>query len=224
MDEDTVPVRQIIVGRNSKVWKMLSVSGCLDVKQFVVLSHIELDEFKFQENDRVWVFSYSRKLVENQVLLSRLRSSGIGELCYVTSASSVSVEKTSCYRYPVIKHQCQTYALNVCGAKVLSIGLVYSAVEELPSGVNAATDIRSLAAFLSEPCWSEDGQKLLFDLVQVAFKSSAEKMLFQIYGFFQSLSGTYPCVLRPVDYLLRAMNYRWYGYLYLSNKIWFTKI
>jgi hypothetical protein len=222
----TLDRRDVVLGRNSKVWLGLSKDERIVSKNFVAIGHAELEAFAFTETDRVWVFSYSRNPAENERLLQRLNDVKVQEVVYVSS-SSVRVESvTQCYEYPRVKLAAELKAQSIKGAKVLTIGLVYSSDSELPAGQNIATAMRELATFMLDPVWSDGNnlRKNLFQVVNRPFKNGIEKFAFNCYGALISASGAYPCLLRPFDLLLKLMGIRWYGYVYLSNRLWISTI
>ena len=54
-------------------------------------------------------------------------------------------------------------------------------------------------------------------------RHAAEALLYRLYGRLQALCGSRPCLLRPLDLLLRGLGMRWYGYTHLSNRLWTSK-
>jgi hypothetical protein len=63
----------------------------------------------------------------------------------------------------------------------------------------------------------------LFDIVSRAFSGTTEAAIHRAYGLLLRACGAWPCLLRPLDALLRALGIRWYGYVYLSNRLWTAK-
>jgi hypothetical protein len=216
--------REIVLGRNSKVWRELSLDSRLQSKEFIAIGHAELDKFAFKNSDRIWVFSYSRAEQENAALLQKLEQANVAEVVYVSSSSVKVAAKTSCYEYPRVKLKAEQLALTNPVAKILTIGLVFSQETELPAGHNIATSIKDIAAFMLAPSWASNSPrtKKLFTTVSRNFSSNFEKMAYRLYGKLIFAAGRYPCVLRPVDLLLRGLSMRWYGYVYLSNKLWIS--
>jgi hypothetical protein len=60
----------------------------------------------------------------------------------------------------------------------------------------------------------------LFEMIDRPFGSGAERALYRAYGSLQWRVRRWPCVLRPLDFTLRALGIRWYGYVNLSNRLW----
>lgn len=216
--------RLVVLGANSKVWKSLDKSLLLNDLCVVAIGHAEIDRFKFQPGDKVWVFSYSRKADENHRIISVLASNHNIRVFYVSSASTNVTSMTQCYNYPTVKMKAHEDALNLCTAFVVNIGWFYDDVNDLPSGVTAATSIHELARQMRDITYLPGQIVNLFKLVNRPFRSRLEKFLYKAYGELLTLCGRNPCLLRPLDLLLRLGGMRWYGYLYLSNRLWFTTI
>jgi hypothetical protein len=188
------------------------------------IGHRDLPTFEFAPSDRVWVLSYSRQPQENTALLERLRAAGLDDVIYVSSSSTVIGRATACYRYPRVKQLAEADARRLLGARILTIGLVYDDPEDLPAGNNIATACSELADFMLEPSWpDEEGRrKYLFRVVRRPFRSSVERALYRLYGRLMTAARSRPCLLRPIDVVLRALRMRWYGYVYLSNRTWIS--
>lgn len=216
--------REVVLGRNSKVWRSISGRPELADRFGTAIGHDDLEQFKFLSTDRVWVFSYSRFPEHNTQMLERLAAAGISEVVYVSSASTIIAGLTQCYQYPRVKQHAAMEARRRFGARVLCLGLVYEAEFELPPGLNAATSIQELVDFMLAPTWNgdRDGDTLLFKLVDVPIPGMLERRLFTIYDAVQWRLRFWPCLLRPVDFVLRMLGYRWYGYTHLSNRLWST--
>lgn len=218
--------REVIVGRHSKVWLQLARRLAARGRSFEAIGHLDVRTYSFSTDDRVWVFSFSRSDAENAALLSALRRSGVREIVYVSSSSTIVTRRTTCYSYPQAKAQAEALALASPNARVLTIGLMYESIEELPAGACIATSYSELAAFLDSPEWGDDParRRLLFGVVHRPMRSGLERIAHRWYGRALDRCGAYPCVLRPVDMLLRALGVRWYGYVYLSNALWTSTI
>ena len=216
--------REVVVGRNSRVWQRLSADLRVTERVGAAIGHRDVPAFAFGPGDRVWVFSYSRNEHENTALLKRLEDAGVSELVYVSSSSCRVTSETACYEYPRIKQRAETAALSHRAGKVLTIGLMYAAEGELPAGENIATRLSELAAFMLAPQWpqGQGRRKNLFRQVSRPFSGALERSLYRTYGRVIFSLRRYPCVLRPIDLLLRVLGMRWYGYVYLSNRLWIS--
>lgn len=217
-----LPSREIVLGRSSAVWQRLAHEPALSVWATAAIGHADLDRFAFTPADRVWVLSYSRLPAENLALLQRLDSAGVREIVYVSSASTIVSRVTRCYEYPRVKQQAEEAAMALPNARVLTIGLMHDDPAELPSGNNIATRYEALAAFMLAPEWPDANgrRKRLFGVVHRPYRHGVEQGLARAYGAALAAAGGHPCLLRPVDLLLRVLGMRWYGYTFLSNRLW----
>ena len=218
--------RDVVIGRRSKVWRQLAkdirVAGCISH----AISHGDLADFGFTPNDRLWVFSYSRREEENRAMLARLQNAGVAEIVYVSSSSTVVANVTSCYEYPRVKLQAESLVEAMPEGRILTIGLVYDGEHELPAGKCVATSICELADFMLGANWPDNNsvRKNLLRVVNIPFSSRIEELLYRWYGVLIEAAGRFPCLLRPLDLVLRGFGMRWYGYVYLSNRAWISTI
>ncbi len=214
-------LREVIVGKNSAVWRSICRHPDLSLRVSCAISHKEVPNFRFAPNDRVWVFAYSRHSIDNLQMLTTLASVNVAEIVYVTSSSTIVSNITSCYEYPRAKHEAEILASKIPNCKLLTLGLVAKNTDTLPAGLNAATTLDQLVEFILNPTWpDQQTNRLLFRMTTAAFRSHAERALFQLYGMLMNIFSPYPCLLRPFDFVLRSFGYRWYGYVFLSNKLW----
>ncbi|CAG1018168.1 hypothetical protein BURC_02905 [Burkholderiaceae bacterium] len=217
-------MRNVVLGRGSRVWRALANRPALS--GVVAIGHADLGSFEFSPADRVWVLSYSGDPRENRDMLAHLGASRVQEIVYVSSSSTIVNRITRCYRYPRVKFDAETEALALPQAKVLTVGLMYEDSSELPGGASVATSFDEFARFMTAPEWPEAGgrRRALLRVVERPFGSALEGRLFRAYGVLLRLAGSRPCVLRPLDLLLRALGMRWYGYTCLSNRLWISTI
>jgi hypothetical protein len=216
--------RLIVLGKNSKVWLSLKNSPVLVDTQIVEIGHQDLEDFQFHHGDKVWVFSYSRSVKENRLMMEILAHQPHVFVIYVSSASTNVTSVTSCYNYPTVKRQAHSDVMQICSACVVNIGWFYVNLSELPAGLTAATAADELAIAVREGDFVPGQTINLFELIHLPFKSSFEAYLYRLYGLLLKVCSCYPCFLRPIDLVLRLVGIRWYGYLYLSNKLWSTTI
>lgn len=219
-------MRDIFVGRNSKVWQGLAARLAASRFDCIAIGHRDTPAFDFAALDRVWVLSYSRLAKENAALIARLNDAGVAQVVYLSSSSVIVCQRTRCYEYPCVKQSAEQAVLALSHGKVLTVGLVYAQSDELPRGPNVATSLDELAAFIRAPHWpdAEGRAKHLFRAVSRPFSGVMERCAYRAYGALLSVCGSFPCALRPLDVLLRAAGARWYGYVYLSNRLWISTI
>lgn len=190
----------------------------------VAIGHRDMAAFAFTPQDRVWVLSYSRRAAENAALIAQLSRAGVGQIVYLSSSSVIVGQRTRCYEYPRVKQLAELAVLALPNGRVLTVGLVYGQPGELPHGSNVATSLDEFAAFIRSPTWpnAQGRAKHLFRTVTLPFSGALERAAHQAYGVLMSASGSFPCLLRPLDVLLRALGVRWYGYVFLSNRLWIS--
>jgi hypothetical protein len=216
--------REVVVGRNSKVWRA-SVRNVAVARRFEQsIGHAEVEHFRFEPGDRVWVFAYSRKPAENSRLLAALEAAGARDVVYVSTATTNVTQLTGCYAYPRVKRLAEEEARRRFGARVLALGLVMDSLAQAPPGRHAITLQSRVDQFLLEPHWPlEEGRRMhLFEPVTVQFSRAWERRVHYLYDRMQWALRRAPCLLRPIDLLLRAAGIRWYGYVNLSDRLWFT--
>lgn len=215
-------MRNVIVGKNSKVWRALESAEPMRGRDVAAIGHSDLSGFRFLPGDRVWLLSYSPKMSENRRIIDIILLQPIESLVYVSSSSTIVAERTTCYGYPSAKLAAERYAAGHSGVRILTLGLVYEDPSDLPAGDNATTSTGMLVGFIANPAWRDpvDGRYPLMERVSRPFSGTLERICHRLYGDLIRATGSWPCLLRPLDLALRAVGYRWYGYTYLSNQIW----
>lgn len=226
IDHSTMTARRhIIIGKNSAVWRGLAHAEGIAAKFSTALSHGEVGAFPFSPGDEVWIFSYAPTDAGNTQLIEALAAAGVRNAVYVSSASVIATDVTDCYRYPRVKKRAELEAQKQLGASIVRLGLVYTQPHELPAGSNMATSIGRIADFMLQPALPPPGTIVnLFENTDRPFSGRVEQSLYSWYGSLQSAAGRWPCLLRPIDYILRGLGMKWYGYVYLSNRLWNTTI
>lgn len=222
--EGAAPGRVIVIGSHSRTWRALAGRASLSATVDAAIGHSEVASFHFAVTDRVWVLSYSRRAEQNRQLLGRLRAAGVQQICYVSSSSVIACQVSRCYEYPRIKEDAERAALDAPGGRVLTLGLMYDDEAELPGGDNVACSHDELAAFMRDPAWPDAGgrRKFLFRRFRRPFGSTLEAAAYALYDRALRACGKYPCLLRPVDFALRLCGWRWYGYVRLSSRLWYS--
>lgn len=213
--------RLVVVGRNSKIWRRLSQMP--DTQPAVAIGHQEAKDFPFAPDDTVWILSYARDDRANAALFDAIGGAPVGQVIYLSTATANVAKLTQCYAYPRTKARAEALARDQLAAQICRIGLVFDDPGELPAGRVAATPYDDLASAMSASAGGELPPFELFALVERPFRSWPEWVAHKAYGAMMRLFGRVPCVLRPVDFALRAMGWRWYGYLFLSNKLLIAK-
>jgi hypothetical protein len=224
--EGAAPGRVIVIGSHSRTWRALAGRASLLATVDAAMGHAAAASFQFAPSDRVWVLSYSRQTEENRKLLELLRAAGVQQICYVSSSSVIACRVTRCYGYPRVKEEAERAALATPGGRVLTLGLMYDDAAELPGGDNIACRYDELADFMRDPVWTDAAgqRRFLFHRLRRPFSGRLEAAVYALYDRALNACGAYPCLLRPVDFALRLCGWRWYGYVRLSNRLWYSTI
>ncbi|MCY0093045.1 hypothetical protein [Hoeflea ulvae] len=213
------PARSVVIGRNSSIWKALAPRKMACV---TAIGHADIGDFEFRPDDTVWIFSFSRDDAENRHLFERLSQACKGSFVYVSTATANVVDHTRCYTYPTVKRTAEDLARQILGARIVRIGLVHASVEDLPAGTCAATSFDDIANALQGadlPAPGAGDIVRLYRLETRPFRSALERTAYSAYSALLMKLSSWPCLLRPLDVLLRAMNWKWYGYLRLSSAL-----
>ncbi len=208
----------MIIGRNAKIWAQLATYPAL--QGAIALGHKDVASFEGAPGDVVWILSYAREPAQNSALFETLkeRLAAGTRVVYVSTATANVAQMTGCYTYPRVKRLAEEDATKILDARIVRIGLVHETPEELPAGHSAVTSVAQLAEAMAAPP-SQEALLRLYEMQSRPFGSGLESTAYSVYGALQRLVGRHPCLLRPVDVLLRALGWRWYGYLYLSNRM-----
>ncbi len=218
-------MKRILIGRNSALWRQLSSYPELVGKFDEVLSHKDVAAHAFTPDDEIWVLSYSRDAMENSQMIDCLGQIKTGRVVYFSTATTNVCQITQCYQYPRVKAQAAAYvATKLPNSVIVQLGLVYTTPSDLPSGRTAAVSLEELVQFFRDGPDLHSGTFHLFSMVDKPHRSSLEKALHRAYDTLQQLCAGYPCLLRPLDVVLRAAGWKWYGYINLSNRLWSSTI
>jgi hypothetical protein len=216
-------MRDVVIGKNSKLWRAMADRTDIQPLGITALGHGDLDRQTTLNGARVWVFSYSRMPAENAAMFQRLKILQASEVVYISTATANVAALTKCYSYPTVKALAEQQVVSILGAKIVRIGVVHSDEATLPAGTTAVTPLDELCALMSDPKpLNATGPLNLFRLKNKPFTSTLEAAVFKIYGALIRICAPWPCLLRPLDVLCRAVGWNWYGYLYLSNRLWIS--
>jgi hypothetical protein len=214
--------RIVIIGCNSVLWSRIAERVLVKRPDTLAVSHRDIAKLQLGKEDIVWIFSYSADAAANHQLFEQIATSHAGTHIYVSSATANLADRITCYRYPAVKRDGEKSAARILHATTMRIGLIYDDLSELPSGTNAATRLDDLVKTMTEQgeTLSATGETIFhFEMVDRPFGSRAERATYRLYGVLIRRCGSRPCLLRPIDLLLRIIGWRWYGYFRLSNEL-----
>lgn len=218
--------RILFIGKNSTIWQRLSQNAARVDGIGPALGHADVANFDFKPDDQVWIFSYSRVTAENIALFEQLKERGARYVYYVSTASSNVMQITSRFTYPRAKSEAAEAAQRILGARIVLLGYVLEDLSEAPAGWAAIVTLDELLAkmrseALSAPVANQNPIQL-FTMRKTPFHSRLEALLYRAYFRVAFALGRYVFLLRPIDVILRALGYRWYGYFGMSNQLWST--
>lgn len=190
-------MNNLVVGKNSKVCRALgNISGV----EFV--SHADLP-IKGVFNV-VYVFSFSRRMFENERLIDQVNGIKCNHVVYVSSiaADLAYIHK---YNYPTIKRKCEDIS-KLYNFSVLRIGLIIETmIIEPTSGDYLVTPLSDLKTML------RNGELACNAPVLRSYGRGPSKLQLY-YGFFLDFLGGGSIFFRPIDFVLKLFGYNWGGY------------
>ncbi len=210
-----------MIGRSSALWTRIAGRVLAARPATLAVGHREIDQLQLSDGDQVWIFSYAPDEDANRRLLERLAARGSARHIYVSTATANIAGRIRCYRYPRVKAEAERDAARILGAETVRIGLIHDNPDELPAGFSVVTRLDDLVAAIVDPGRlprAEGGVGHLYNPVERPFSGAVERMSHNGYGALLRLCGSQPCLLRPLDLLLRSIGWRWYGYFRLSNE------
>ncbi|RYY22807.1 MAG: hypothetical protein EOP62_22170 [Sphingomonadales bacterium] len=212
--------RLVVIGGNSVLWSRIADRILAQRPDSLAIGHRDIDGLRLSAGDRIWIFSYAPDEDANRWLFDRVKALGAGRHVYLSSATANIADEIHCYRYPRVKAVGERDAARILDATPVRIGLIHDDPAELPAGTSAATRLDDLVAAMLAPDDLPDragGAVPLYRLVERPFASALEHAAYRSYDTLLRLCGRHPCLLRPIDLLLRSVGWRWYGYFRLSN-------
>lgn len=207
----------LFVGSNSRVFKAIVNSGALVNYDVLSVSgkHLEISMSRIsQENySAVVILSYSKVRKDNELLFSQLSNIKSQLFIYISSISALCAEFGYKYSYPSSKLQCEKLAKYYFSKlKILRVGLVPE-VHKPPYCHSYVTRASQLANCIIDLARGFDVTENLY--LESHYTNQAglfEKISYSLYRrLFQYMGGNV-VLLRPVDLVLRAIGYNWYGY------------
>lgn len=221
------PWRLVVIGKNSILWSRIGDRVRSRHLNTLAVGHRDLASVRLNASDRIWIFSYAQDVNENAALFDVIAAQGGSNCYYLSSATANIADNVRCYRYPLVKRAGELDAELRLGAIPVRIGLIHDNTNELPAGNSAVTQLDLLIeAMISDDVdFARCGSLIqLYTLESKLFSSAMERFAYIWYGKLLRACGSYPCVLRPLDVVLKLFGWRWYGYFRMSNDICFSTI
>ena len=205
-------MRKIIIGKNSNLYKNYK-NDFLSFFDFAI-SHNEIASFHFLPNDFIFVLSYPRSISGIKKMVILMKQLKNNKILLLSTCSAILNNITSCYYYPKIKFLQEKYfSKTFHNLIIFRVGTVirkndYDNYYGL-CVINDKVFFRMIREFIKRN--PKEQLVTRFDILD--FKGSFfESHLYDIYCRLIFSLIPFPCILRPLDVILRLFNIRWYGY------------
>jgi hypothetical protein len=205
-------MRKIIIGKNSKLFKNYSVEFTERFDFF--LSHTDIERFKFESNDCVLLLSYPNSKPQLDIMKNSLLKLTHSKVIILSTCAVIVSKLTNCYFYPKIKLLQEKYV-----AEVLNNFLIYrvgTIVRERDYNKYIGTCVLDSKVFFNELdsfIKFDFEHRIITSVKTLDFEGGTiEKFIYKNYCFLISTLSFCPCILRPLDLILRIFGRSWYGY------------
>jgi hypothetical protein len=208
-----------IVGKNSLLYS--SVKKELEEKSVYIIeySHKEIWNLKSIENPVI--FSYSKKnLSENLELIKFISTIKKGKLIYISTTATFANSYSNSYKYPILKKQIENCLIKMGNVSIIRVGVVSELVDlnQFHGTIKISTSklisraITDNINYNSNNIYTDAWTEKEIESTNNRFKLflNIEKILFDLLGDFFFMT-------RPLDLFFRFLNYKNYGYTFLSN-------
>lgn len=209
-----------IIGKNSNLYKMLNLEKFKDSNNVIEISFAEIDKLSNIENPII--FSYSKKIEENNVFINKIIAKSSGKIVLISSIASDVYTLIPYYNYPKIKYYSELIVKKTNDFEIIKVGIIKNKMELEREfyGLVKYTSINKLENALEVLNFNYKTQNIIecWELVNVINNS-----VFKFIYFFQkniyklSLSMFY--LFRPLLILYRIIGYKNYGYTFIANKL-----
>ena len=207
----------ILIGKNSNLYKNYkdSFNSFVDI----AISASDLESYSFNENDSLIILSYGKSKKSIDLLAYNLSSLNVKFFLLISTCTTVVLEKTKCYAYPAIKqYQERLFVQKLKNVSILSVGTI---VDEKADKEHHGTCITKATVFFKiceDIIRSTQSKKYLveYEFSKFSNESSVEYKIFRAYKSLITLLPL-PCLLRPLDILLKYFGCKWYGYGVLTT-------
>lgn len=207
-----------IIGKNSRIYKKLDLSSLKRNNVVLELSHSEVYETEFIENPIV--FSFSKVLNENQLFLNEIIKKTKGKITLISSISSDAYRLTGFYNYPKIKYTSEETIKKTSDYFILKVAIIEEENKPLINyyGRTKITTLDHIATTLSQIDFSKVNQQIDETWkVEIIDNSFVFKFIFSIQLLLFKRSKFLFLLCRPMTLFFRIINYKNYGYTFISN-------
>jgi len=205
-----------IIGKNSILYKQLKNSLQQNFKITRELSHQELD--KVERITNPLIFSFDKKSLKSNIkMLKTISDKSIGQSIYVSTSAIHAHSICRYYKYPKIKKNIENYLIEKTNVSILRFGVLKS--KSNLEGFVGHTMITSTNMFAESINMFHCGANRINECYKRTYikpTSSLQKIILLLLKKLLFLKGFY-VLLRPLDLFLKLINFKNYGYSFLSN-------
>lgn len=212
-------MRKIIIGKNSNLYKEFRYE--FDDIFDLAISHKDLQNFGTKKTDIYFILSYGQSEKEMSQLLNEIKKIKHNNVILLSTSAVIVSKYSQCYSYPRLKMMQENFFI-----KKMSNFIIYRVGTVLRKNnlyqnrgtcvLNSNLFFKTLKKLLSGEFVSQVVQE--YEFVEIK-KNTFESIIYLIYTVTIRLFYRFPCVLRPIDLMLKILNYPWYGYGTLSLKL-----
>jgi hypothetical protein len=210
-------MRIILVGKNSGLYRNFK----LYFDDFIdeAISHNDVHNFKFSKSDVLIILSYSFNTNLQRYFIGLLKKTSVNQIIVFSTVACLVSEKIKCYAYPDLKLQSEkNFRRSIPRTVIFRFGTIIDGqsryvyrgtyvteISDVVNGVKSAIKLHLKSKVIS-----------IYNFCEFNNKNCFEYLLYQYY--YKVISRmSYPCLLRPLDLILRIVfGYKWYGYGVLS--------
>jgi len=212
-------MRKIIIGKNSNLYKEFKKE--FDEIFDLAISHKDLHNFVIKKTDIYFILSYGQSEKEMSQLLSEVIKIKQNNVILLSTTAIIVSKYSKCYAYPKLKMMQENFfSAKMSNFIIYRVGTVLRKNNLYHNRgtcvLNSDLFFRTLKKLLSGEFVCQVVEEYEFVRIE---KNTLESIIYFIYTVTIRLFYKFPCVLRPIDLILKILNYRWYGYGALSLKL-----
>jgi hypothetical protein len=210
-----------IIGKNSNLYKMLNLEKFRDSNNVIEISFTEIDKLSNIENPII--FSYSKKIEENNVFINKIIAKSSGKIVLISSIASDVFTLIPYYNYPKIKYYSELLVKKTKNFEIIKIGIIGNRFE-LERGFYGqikSTSIDKFEKLLEEINFNYSTHKIseCWELKSIYNNNYIFKLIYFFQQNIYKFSSRMFYLFRPLLILYRIIGYKNYGYTFIANKL-----
>ena len=207
-----------VIGKNSKLYKLLSKDIQQKYNVCCELSHSEVE--KVSKIINPIVFSFDPKNEEsNRRLIEKVVSKTVGKLIYISSTSSDVHDVVKQYRYPRLKWHIERFIRTLPNYVIVRVGVVRELTDLscFYGQIKLSTKDSILNAI--KQSFDHNSRNVYYYAWVYEFKNGPlfKKLIYRVLFSVYKTSPVLFYALRPLDFILRKLKFYNYGYTFISN-------